>query len=112
MKHIRPVEEKLRHENRPTIMQEMDHKAKAKALSGWQIDAPEISNTIIPLILSARPGAQAWFSHAAKADLTFFEDFPQETKDKLPPKIMRCLTKTTSISTGIKQKIREQKGIP
>ena len=93
-------------------MQEMDHKAKAKAEAGWQIDTPEISNTIIPLILSARPGAQAWFSSAAKAGLTFFEDFPQEAKEKLPSKIMRCLTKTISISTGIKQEIREQKGIP
>jgi hypothetical protein len=35
------------------------------------------------LILSARPGTQAWFSHAAKAGLTFFEEFPQEAKDKL-----------------------------
>ena len=90
----------------------MDHKAKAKAEAGWQIDTPEISDTIIPLILSARPGAQAWFSNAAKAGLTFFEDFPQEANEKLPSKIMRCLTKTISISTGIKQKIREQKGIP
>jgi hypothetical protein len=54
MKHIRPVEEKLRHENRPTIMQEMDDKTKSKAEDGWRIDAPEISDTIIlPLILSA-----------------------------------------------------------
>ena len=112
MKHITHVEEKLSYENRSTVMREMDNKAKEKAEAGWRIDAPEISDTIIPLILSARPGTQAWFSHAAKAGLTFFEDFPQEAKDKLPPKIMRCLTKTISISTGIKQKIREQKGVP
>jgi hypothetical protein len=110
-KHISHVEENLKYENRPTIMQEMDHKAKEKAEAGWQIDTPEISNTIIPLILSARPGAQAWFSSAAKSGLTFFEDFPQEAKEKLPSKIMRCLTKTISISTRIKQEIREQKGI-
>ena len=52
-------------------MQEIDDKAKAKAEAGWRIDAPEISDTIIPLILSARPGAQVWFSNAAKAGLTF-----------------------------------------
>ena len=72
----------------------MNDKAKAKAEAGWRIDAPEISNTIIPLILGTRPGTQAWFSHAAKAGPTYFEDFPQEAKDKLPCKIMRCLTKT------------------
>ena len=90
----------------------MDDKAKAKAEAGWQIDSPEISTTIIPLILSARPGAQAWFSSAAEAGLTSFEDFPGEAKEKLPPKIMRCLTKTISISTGIKQKTRDQKRVP
>jgi hypothetical protein len=46
MKHIREVEEKLSYENRPTIMQEMDNKAKAKAAAGWRIDTPEISDTI------------------------------------------------------------------
>ena len=55
MKHITHVEEKLSYENRQTIMQEMDDKAKAKAEAGWQIDSPEISTTIISLILSARP---------------------------------------------------------
>ena len=93
-------------------MQEMDDKTQAKAEAGWRIDAPEISDTIIPLILSSRPGTQAWFSHAAKAGLTFFEDFLQEAKDKLPPKIMRCLTKTISLSTGIKQKTRAHNGVP
>ena len=97
MKHIRHVEEKLSYENRQTIMQEMDDKAKAKAEAGWRIDAPEISNTIIPLILSARPGTRVWVSHTAKAGLTFFEDFPQDVKDKLPSKVMRCLTKMISL---------------
>ena len=106
MKHITHVEEKLSYENRSTIMQEMDNKTKVKAEAGWRIDAPEISDTIIPLILSARPGTQDWFSHAAKAGLTFFEEFPQEAKDKLPSKIMIYLTKTISLSTGIKQKTR------
>ena len=40
-------------------MQEMDDKAKAKAEAGWRTNVPEISDTIIPLILSARPGTQA-----------------------------------------------------
>ena len=71
----------------------MDDKAKAKAEAGWRIDPPEICDTIIPLILSAQPKTQAWFSHAAKAGLTFFDEFPQEAKDKLPSEIMRCLTK-------------------
>ena len=93
MKHIIHVEEKLSYENRSTIMQEMNDKAKAKAEAGWRIDAPEISNTIIPLILSARPGTQTWFSHAAKTGLTFFEEFPQKAKDNLPSKVIRCLTK-------------------
>ena len=84
------LKEKLSYENRSTIMQEMDDKAQTKAEAGWRIDAPEISNTITPLILSARPGTQAWFSHASKAGLSYFEDFPQEAKDKLPCKVMRC----------------------
>ena len=114
MKYITHVEEKLNYENRSTIMQKMDNTAKAKAEAGWRIDALEISDTIIPLILSARPGTQAWFSHVAKAGLTFFEEFPQETKDKLPFRIMRlrCLTKTISLSTGIKQKTRAHNGVP
>jgi hypothetical protein len=93
-------------------MQEMDDKTQAKAEAGWRIDPPEICDTIIPLILSAQPKTQAWFSHAAKAGLTFFDEFPQEAKDKLPPKIIRCLTKTISLSTGIKQKMRAQNGVP
>ena len=86
MKHIRHVEEKLNYENTPTIMQEIDDKAKAKAEAGWRNDVPDISDTIIPLILSARPGTQAWFSHAAKADLTFLMNFHRRRRTNSPLK--------------------------
>jgi len=68
---------------------------------GWLISKPSIEDLVIPMILPARVGTKRFFSEAQNSGLLTFNNFPRAAKKHLPTKLMKCLSKTASLSDGL-----------
>jgi len=76
----------------------MEKRAAKKMEISWLISKPLIEDLVIPMILQARVGTKCFFSEAQNSGLLTFDNFPGAAKKHLPTKLMKCLSKTVSLS--------------
>jgi len=79
----------------------MEKQAAKKMEIGWLISKPSIEDLVIPIILPAHMGTKRFFSEAQKSGLLTFDNFPRAAKEQLRTKLMKCLSKTASLSDGL-----------
>ena len=79
----------------------MEKRAAMKSEIGWLVSKPPIEDLVIPMILPAHVGTKRFFSEAQNSGLLTFDNFPSAAKEHLPTKLMKCLSKTASLSDGL-----------
>mmetsp|Transcript_84117 Transcript_84117/g.136359 ORF Transcript_84117/g.136359 Transcript_84117/m.136359 type:complete len:235 (-) Transcript_84117:961-1665(-) len=87
--------------NKSLIIAGMEKRAAMKSEIGWLISKPPIEDLVIPMILPAHVGTKRFFSEAQNSGLLTFDNFPSAAKEHLPTKLMKCLSKTASLSDGL-----------
>ena len=81
------MEEEVRYSSRPEMM-EMSKKRKREGPG-------------LPLVMACRPGMQGWMDRL-KIYGMHFEDLTQLTKEFLPPRMFKCLTRTENLGEIIR----------
>jgi hypothetical protein len=87
--------------NKSLIIAGMEKRAAMKTEIGWLISKPLIEDLVIPMILPVRVDTKRFFSEAQKSGLLTFDNFPRAANEHLSTKLMKCLSKTASLSDGL-----------
>ena len=79
----------------------MEKQASRKKEIVWLLSKASIADLVIPVVLPTHTGTKRFFSGAQKSGLLTFDSFPRVANEQLPMKLMKCLSKTASLSDGM-----------
>ena len=78
------------------------HKAARRGFTSW--DEDDDGESVVPLVLGARPGTTDYWRDFKDLRLDSFEEFPQAALEHLPSDMLNSLTCTDSLADLFKKK--------
>ena len=88
--------------SRAGLLAKMDTKAARRGFTSW--DEDDDGESVVPLVLGARPGTREYWRDFKDLHLDSFEGFPQAALEHLPSKMLNSLTCTDSLADLFKKK--------
>ena len=88
--------------SRASLLAKMDAKAARRGFTSW--DEDDDDESVVPLVLGARPGTRDYWREFKNLRLDSFEGLPQAALEHLPSKMLNSLTCTDSLADLFKKK--------
>jgi hypothetical protein len=96
------ITERYSYLSRASLLAKMDTKAARRGFTSW--DEDDDGESVVPLVLGARPGTTDYWRDFKDLRLDSFEEFPQAALEHLPSDMLNSLTCTDSLADLFKKK--------